>query len=232
MRAAMAMLKRRYRSELKTSLDFSGPWQLLAATMLSAQSQDRQVNIVTKGLFKAYPRIDDFSRLRPAQLYNYIGSLGLYRGKAKHIIGAAKMLKKQFNSEVPDSMEELVKLPGVGRKTANVVLYNAFGKNEGIAIDTHCITVANRLMLAKGRNPEKIEKALMRITPKDEWCEVTHMFIALGRDVCTAKRKICSKCVLNRMCPSSDAKTEGRYANRNGPAGSWPCSVCWDFYNR
>ena len=206
MRTVMVLLRRRYRAELKTSLDFSDPWQLLVATILSAQSQDRQVNIVTKGLFNAYPKMEDFSGLRPAQLYSHIGSLGLYRSKAKHIIGAAKMLRGQFNSKVPDKMEQLVLLPGVGRKTANVVLYNAFGKNDGMAIDTHCITVANRLVLAEGTDPKKIEKALMLITPRREWGDVTHMFIALGRDVCTARKKICKECVLNKMCPSSDAK--------------------------
>ncbi len=206
MRTVMTLLKRRYGSELKTSLDFSSPWQLLIATMLSAQSQDRQVNIVMKRMFREYSSIEDFSELKPNQLYRYIGSLGLYRNKAKHIIGTAKLLKEEFSSKVPDTMEQLIKLPGVGRKTANVVLFNAFGKNEGIAIDTHCITVVNRLMLAKGSNPEKIEKAMMRITPQNEWGNVTHMFIALGRDVCTARKKICSECALKSICPSSDAK--------------------------
>lgn len=202
---AIGLLKKRYKKEMETSLHFQTPWQLLVATILSAQSQDSQVNVVTEGLFKRYPKVDDYCAIRPSQLYRHIGSLGLYRNKARNIVNAARMLEKRFGSVVPDTMEQLIQLPGVGRKTANVVLYNAFGKTEGIAIDTHCITVANRLLLIKSKNPEKIEKRFMAITPKNEWGNVTHLFIALGRDTCTARRKFCGRCALRGICPSSDA---------------------------
>lgn len=198
-------LKGRYKYDMHTFLVFSNPWELLVATMLSAQSQDSQVNKATVKLFKRYRKVEDYARLRPTDLYKYVSSIGLYRGKAKNIIATAKIIKGQFGSKVPRTIAELVTLPGVGRKTANVVLANAHGINEGIAIDTHCITVANRLGIIKSRNPVKIEEKLMRIVPKSEWGNVNHLFIALGRDTCTARRKFCDRCVLKDICPSSDA---------------------------
>lgn len=199
-------LKKKYRKEMITSLAYSNPWELLVATMLSAQSQDSQVNKVTVSLFKKYPTIEKFSNLKPKQLYPYIGSLGLYRNKAKNIIKTAKILKKDFNSKVPSTMEELTTLNGVGRKTANVVLANAFNINVGIAIDTHCITVANRLGLARTKDAKKIEEKLMPLLERKEWGNLTHLFIALGRDTCTARTKYCERCVLKDICPSSIAK--------------------------
>ena len=196
-------LKKRYKGEMRTSLHHSNPWELLVATVLSAQAQDKHVNEVTEVLFKKYTEVEDYCKLRPSDLYRYIKSIGLYKGKAKNIVNAAKRIKKDFCSEVPRSMDELVTLPGVGRKTANVVLANAFGINSGIAIDTHCITVTNRLGFVKTENPVKIEKHLMVLFPKDEWSNVTHLFIALGRDVCTARAKHCERCVLGLICPSS-----------------------------
>lgn len=174
--------------------------------MLSAQSQDAQVNKLTPGLFKRYPKINDYVGLKPRQLYPYVGKVGLYRNKSKNIINAARYLGKNLNGKVPNTIEKLVLLPGVGRKTANVVLANYFGKNHGIAIDTHCITVANRLFLYNTKNAEKIERKLMGFVPQEEWGNVNNLFIALGRDVCTARRKYCSKCVLNDICPSSEVK--------------------------
>lgn len=199
------LLKRRYGKNLGTSLSHSNEWQLLVATMLSAQAQDRQVNKVTKALFKRYKSIGDFASLKPAQLYPYIGGIGLYRGKARNIIGTAKILRNDFGSKVPSTIAELTLLPGVGRKTANVVISNAFGINEGIAIDTHCITVANRLGLASTKDPKKIEQGLMRLVEREDWGNITHLFIALGRDTCTARKKHCERCILRRICPSSDA---------------------------
>ena len=202
----LRLLRKRYGSTLKTMLEHSNPWELLVATILSAQSQDLQVNKVTKLLFKKYPSVKSYAGLRPQALYPYIGSIGIYRNKAKNIVGSAKAIVKDFNGKVPSTMAQLITLPGVGRKTANIVLSNAFGISEGIAIDTHCIVVSNRLGLSKTRNAEKIETILMQIVPKKDWNSINHMFIALGRDVCTARRKYCSECVLNRICPSSDTR--------------------------
>ncbi|MFI5412550.1 MAG: endonuclease III domain-containing protein, partial [Candidatus Micrarchaeales archaeon] len=157
-------------------------------------------------LFKAYKTPQQFAKLRPTQLYKYLKTVGLYRGKTKNIINSAKTITKDFDGKVPKTMEELITLPGVGRKTANVVLSNAYGENHGIAIDTHCITVTNRLFKINTTNAEKIEKAMMDIIPKHDWANFTHLFIALGRDVCTSRTKYCSKCVLNDICPSSDVK--------------------------
>ncbi len=199
-------LKRKYREEMVTSLDFVNPWELLVSTMLSAQCTDVQVNKATPALFRKYPDAKSTARLRPAQLYPYVKTLGFYRMKAKHMVGAAKFIQNNFGGKFPTTMENLVQLPGVGRKTANVVLSNAFGMHHGIAIDTHCITVANRLFLYNTTDAEKIERRLMEIVPKKDWRNVSHLFIALGRDVCTARRKYCSDCALKDICPSSDAK--------------------------
>lgn len=199
-------LKVRYRREMRTSLAHTNPWELLVATILSAQSQDRQVNKVTRALFKRYRSIKAYGALRPRDLHLYVRSIGLYRNKAKNIINAAKLLEKNFSSKVPGSMKELMTLPGVGRKTANVVLANAFGINAGIAIDTHCITVSNRLGFVKTKNPERIEDRLMKLFPNSEWGNITHLFIALGRDACTARIKHCDRCVLNDICPSSNVR--------------------------
>jgi endonuclease-3 len=203
--SVILLLKKRYRWELQTALSHESPWQLLVATILSAQSQDAQVNRATKPLFKRYPNVGDYVKMRPTALYKHINTIGLYRGKGKNILKTAKIITKRFGSRVPETMEGLITLPGVGRKTANVVLCDAYGISEGIAIDTHCITVANRLGLVRTRNPVKIENKLMGLAPKSEWSNINHMFIALGRDTCTARRKYCERCVLNRICPSSDA---------------------------
>jgi len=206
MNEVLALLRKRYGKRLRTSLDHSNEWQLLVATMLSAQAQDRQVNKVTKRLFSKYNDIEDFASLKPQQLYPYIGSIGLYRGKARKIVNTAKILKRDFKLKIPRTIAGLTTLPGVGRKTANVVISNAFGINEGIAIDTHCITVANRLGVANTKDPKKIEQGLMKITDKKDWGDLTHLFIALGRDTCTARKKYCESCILRHICPSSDAR--------------------------
>ncbi|MEM3202412.1 MAG: endonuclease III [Candidatus Micrarchaeaceae archaeon] len=200
----LLMLKKKYAKEMHTSLEFSSPWQLLVATILSAQTQDASVNNATKKLFAIYPRPQDYIHLKNKDLEKYIKSIGLYRSKAKYIIGAAKIIVDKFKGSVPSSMEELLKLPGVGRKTANVVLSNAFNINEGIAVDTHCIVVSNRLGLAKGDNATNVERELMQNIDKKDWKNITHLFIALGRDTCTAKKKHCDRCVLQNICPSSE----------------------------
>ncbi|MGC8687385.1 MAG: endonuclease III [Candidatus Micrarchaeia archaeon] len=199
----LSRLKRKYGNRPKTRLKFLTPWQLLVSTILSAQATDASVNKATSRLFKLYKTPEDFAKLKPSQLYAFTKSIGLYKGKSSNIIKTAKILVKNFNSKVPKSISKLVLLPGVGRKTANVVLSEAYGINEGIAIDTHCITVSNRLGLTDSKNPEKIERVLMDIVPNSEWGSITNLFIALGRDTCTAKNRHCSKCVLKDICPSS-----------------------------
>ena len=199
-------LKRRYARQMRTSMDHSSPWELLVATVLSAQAQDSSVNLVTPKLFKAFKSIKDFSNANPSRLYPYVRSIGLYRTKSKNIVNAARMIMAEYSGKVPDSMDDLVRLPGVGRKTANVVLSNAFGINSGIAIDTHCITVSNRLGIARTSKPEAIEKVLMKHLPQSEWANISHLLIALGRDTCTARLKHCDVCVLNDICPSSTTR--------------------------
>jgi endonuclease-3 len=206
LRLVLRLLKKRYGKEMHTFLEFSSPWQLLVATILSAQAQDAQVNRATTKLFQDYPKVEDYANMTTRELYRYIRTIGLYRGKGKNIIKTAKIIVRQFDSKVPKTIDELVTLPGVGRKTANVVLANAHGIHEGIAIDTHCITVANRLGFARSKNPVKIEQNLMAISDRSEWSNINHLFIALGRDTCTARRKYCEACVLRHVCPSSDAK--------------------------
>ena len=196
-------LKQRYRKEMKTSLEFTNPFELLISTILSAQTTDRQVNIVTKGLFREYGTVDAMAHANVARVRSYIKSIGLYRNKANNVVAAAKYLLEHYDGKVPRSIEELIKIPGVGRKTANVVLSNAYGINEGIAIDTHCITVSNRLGLARSKDPRRIEEDLMKYVDAKEWNNISHLFIALGRDVCTARAKHCERCVLNDICPSS-----------------------------
>ncbi len=206
MSVILARLKKRYKDEMETSLDYVNPWELLVSTILSAQCTDAQVNKATPALFKRYSDPKSTARLRPSQLYPYVKTLGFYRNKAKNIVGAARGIQSSFGGKVPKTMEQLLQLPGVGRKTANVVLSNAFGSHHGIAIDTHCITVSNRLFLYNTENAEKIEQHLMKIVPKKDWGNLTHLFIALGRDVCTARKKYCERCVLNDICPSSMVK--------------------------
>ena len=196
-------LKKRYMGEMRTFLIHSNAWELLVATMLSAQAQDAQVNRITPKLFRKYGTVMEYTKLRPSELYKYTGSIGLFRSKSKNIVNAAKAIASRFDGRVPSTIEELTTLPGVGRKTANVVLANYFGKNHGIAIDTHCITVSRRLFLFRTRNAEKIERKLMEYVPRKDWGNINNLFIALGRDVCTARIKRCENCVLKDICPSS-----------------------------
>ena len=201
-----ARLKKRYLEQMKTTLEHSSPWELLVATVLSAQAQDASVNEVTPRLFRRFDSIKKFASARPSDLYPCVRSIGLYRGKSKNIVNSAKAIMSRFRGNVPMSMEELVTLPGVGRKTANVVLSNAFGINSGIAIDTHCITVSNRLGLVHTKDPKRIEAKLMSILPQKEYGNISHLFIALGRDACTARKKHCDRCVLKDICPSSTSR--------------------------
>jgi len=206
-KALMAEIIKRLKKEfpvLKSALDFSNPFQLLVATILSAQTTDSHVNKVTETLFRKYKSVRDFSGADPAVLEKDVSSVNFYRNKAKNIQNAAKMIIEKFNGEVPRTMEELVSLPGVARKTGNIVLYNAFGITDGIAVDTHVIRLANRLGLTKHDDPVKIEKDLMEIAPKKEWGNLTHLLIYHGRKTCQARKMMHSECVLRDICPSKD----------------------------
>lgn len=168
-------------------LHYSNNLELLVAVMLSAQCTDKQVNKVTEKLFKKYKTLDDYVRARPKEFEKDIYSTGFYRNKTRHILGAAKMLKKEFGGEVPRTMAEMVLLPGVSRKTANVVLGNAYGVVEGIAVDTHVRRLALRMGLTTERDPKKIERDLMQLLPKKEWFRFTYLMIEYGRQYCPAR---------------------------------------------
>ncbi len=196
------LLKKKYPG-VKIALDYSNPMELLVATILSAQCTDKKVNEVTKTIFKKYRTPEDYLNVPQEELEKDIYSTGFYRNKAKNIKELSKILVKDFSSKVPDTMEDLLKLPGVARKTANIVLSGAFGKIEGIAVDTHVKRVSARLGLTSNKDPEKIEKDLMKIVPRHEWDIFAFLLINHGRNICVAKKPLCEKCVLNKICPSA-----------------------------
>jgi endonuclease-3 len=185
-----------------TELNFKNPLELLIATILSAQCTDKRVNMVTPLLFKKYRSAKDYAAALPGELENAIKSTGFFNSKAKSIRGAAAAIAKKFGGKVPDSMEHLRELPGVGRKTANVVLGNAFGINEGIVVDTHVIRLSQRLGLTKHKDPEKIEQDLMKLVPKEHWTNWSHWLIWHGRRRCFARKPDCANCEVFRLCPS------------------------------
>ena len=194
-------LKREY-PEPKTALNFKNPFELLVATVLSAQATDIHVNKVTENLFKKYKSIKDYADVPLETLQKDVSSINFYRTKAKNIHESAKMIIQNFNSKVPATMEELITLPGVARKTANIILSSAYGINEGIAVDTHVKRLAKRLGLTKNEDPVKIEKDLMGLTPKSEWGNLSHLLIFHGRKICRAKKPNHKECVLYDICPS------------------------------
>lgn len=198
-------LLEREHSDAKIALHYTNPLELLVATILSAQCTDERVNMVTKTLFKKYAKVEDYANADLKELEQDIKSTGFYRNKAKNIKKTSQLLVEKYHSKVPETMEELLELPGVARKTANIVLANAFGVVEGVAVDTHVRRLAQRLGLSGNDDPGKIEKDLMRIVPKDKWMRITDLLIFHGRRVCTAKRPNCTACVLNKICPSAFA---------------------------
>jgi endonuclease-3 len=197
----LTLLKKEY-PDATTALLHRNPLELLTATILSAQCTDARVNIVTETLFKKYKTASDFARADLKALQKDVRSTGFYRNKAKNIIGAAKMIVKDFNGTVPDSMEKLIQLPGVARKTANIVLSHGYGKIEGIAVDTHVRRLSLRLGLTKDDDPVKIEAALMKVALKKDWPHLSDLLIAHGRAVCAATKPKCPECVLGYLCPS------------------------------
>lgn len=184
-------------------LDYDTPYHLLITVILSAQTTDAGVNKVTPILFERFPEPGDLAGADPAEVEEIVRPTGFFRNKTKSIIGAARMIVTEYGGEVPDTMEGLISLPGVARKTANIVISNAFGKVEGIAVDTHVFRLAHRLGLSGENDPDKIERDLMEVFPREEWFHVNYRFIDHGRAICTAKRPACGICKLNDICPSA-----------------------------
>ncbi|MEJ7814831.1 MAG: endonuclease III [Rubrobacter sp.] len=199
----IARLKAEY-PDARTELDWSNPLELLVATILSAQTTDVQVNRVTESLFAKYRKAEDYADAALDVLEEDIRPTGFYRNKARSLRGMARALVEEHGGEVPRTMPELVALPGVGRKTANVVLGNAFGTNEGIVVDTHVRRVSNRLGLTESKDPVKIEQDLMGVVPEEDWTIFSHLLILHGRRTCKARKPDCPNCVLNHICPSAE----------------------------
>jgi len=189
--------------DAKIALRYSNPLELLVATILSAQATDEQINKITPSLFKKYKKAEDYANVDVKELEQDIKSSGFYHNKARNIKNCCKMLVDKYNSRVPKTMEELLELPGVARKTANIVLTNAYGIVAGVAVDTHVRRLAQRLGLTENDDPNKIEADLMNIVPKEKWMRITDLLIFHGRQVCVAKKPKCDICVLNKICPSA-----------------------------
>ena len=198
------LLEKEHR-DAKIALHYSNPLQLLVATILSAQATDEQINKITPRLFKKYKTAEDFANADLKELEQDIKSSGFYHNKARNIKNCCRMLVEKYSSQVPRTMDELLELPGVARKTANIVLANAYGVVEGVAVDTHVRRVAQRLGLSDHDDPAKIELDLMKIVPNDKWMHITDLLIFHGRRVCTAKKPNCAGCVLNKICPCAFA---------------------------
>jgi endonuclease-3 len=198
----LALLKLEY-PDAHCELDYRTPYELLVATILSAQCTDVRVNLVTPGFFCRYPTAALLARAGRGEVEELIRSTGFFRNKAKSLIGMAQALVQRHGGEVPREMEALRVLPGVGRKTANVVLGNAFGINEGVTVDTHVARLAGLLKLTRQKTPEKIERDLMALLPREDWTLFSHLLIWHGRRVCIARRPRCAECVVSRLCPSA-----------------------------
>ena len=198
----LARLKELY-PDAKCALDHRNAFELLCATILSAQCTDARVNLVTPVLFARYPTPFDLARANPADVEEIIKSTGFFRNKTRSLIGMALALVAEHGGEVPRTMEELRKLPGVGRKTANVILGNAYNINEGVTVDTHVTRLSRLLGLSKEKDPERIESELMALFPQESWGLLSHLLIFHGRNVCIARRPRCSDCALARLCPSA-----------------------------
>ncbi|MCG3217230.1 MAG: endonuclease III [Candidatus Heimdallarchaeota archaeon] len=200
-RKIISLLEEYYPSFKGGLVHYSSPFQLLVAAILSAQSTDKQVNAITKELFSKFPDPQSFSSSSLLEIEQAIASVGLYKNKARFIYNLSLCLIQDYNSEVPTTLDELVKLPGIGRKTANVLLNDWFEIHEGIAVDTHVKRISFRLGFTKNTNPEKIEKNLMEIVPQDKWGCITHLLISHGRAICKAQKPKCNACFLLSDCP-------------------------------
>ncbi|GAC1433086.1 MAG: hypothetical protein NVS1B11_00580 [Terriglobales bacterium] len=190
--------------DVTCALTHKSAWELLVATILSAQSTDVRVNMVTPELFRKYPTVEDFAALQPEDLQADIRSTGFFRNKSKSVVGAAKRVVSEFKGQVPETMDELLTLPGVARKTANVVLGTWFAKGEGIVVDTHVHRISRRVELTQNHDPQKIERDLMQVIPPEKWIIFAHQLIWLGRKLCIARRPKCAECPLETICHAGD----------------------------
>lgn len=206
----------------KTALRHDNSLQLLVATILSAQCTDKRVNMVTPILFGRYQTAKDFAASNINELETIIHSTGFYKNKAKNIRGCCRMLVEGFHGVVPDTMEKLVRLPGVGRKTANVILGSAFGKNEGVCVDTHVMRLSQRIGLSRHKDPIRIERDLMKITPQEEWTHITHYLIEHGRKICNARKPKCTECVIRIFCRYYMSTISRRPPTKNMTDGRMP----------
>jgi len=205
-REVIRRLKRVY-PDAKCSLTHTNPFELLIATILSAQCTDERVNIVTADLFRKYRQPEDYLKVPARELEKDIQSTGFFRNKTKSIQGTSKLLTEEYGGQVPQTMDELLELPGVARKTANVVLGNAFGIKAGVVVDTHVTRLSHRLNFTQQKTAEKIEQDLIGIVPKKDWVIFPHLMIYHGRKVCKARNPLCAECVVEKQCPSSYLKT-------------------------
>jgi endonuclease-3 len=202
--AIVRLLRRRY-GQARTSLDFGSPLEILVATILAAQCTDERVNTITPGLFRRFPTAEALARADRTELEGIIRPAGFFRNKAKAIVGAASRIVETYGGVVPDSMAELVTLPGVARKTANIVLSAGYGKAEGIAVDTHAGRLARRLGLSREEDPVKVERDLMALLPRKDWLDFNVLLVEHGRALCTARNPKCPECFLKTLCPSAGA---------------------------
>jgi endonuclease-3 len=198
----IAILEKEY-PHSRTALEFETPFQILVATILSAQCTDERVNKLTPALFRKYPTVEAFAKADRAELERDIRPTGFFRNKAKSIIGASAKIVRDFEGRVPDTMAELVTLPGVGRKTANIVLSAGFGKAEGIAVDVHVKRLSERLRLSRQEDPDKIERDLLRLVPEKHWLDFNYLLVNHGRAICRARKPKCPECRLAELCPSA-----------------------------
>ena len=196
-------LLRRHYPQARTALEYRSPLEILVATILAAQCTDERVNRITPGLFRKYPSAEALAGADRAELETDIRSAGFFRNKAKSIVGAAKRIVEAYGGAVPDSMAELLTLPGVARKTANIVLSAGYGKAEGIAVDTHAGRLARRLGLSRHDDPVKVERDLMALVPREDWLDFNFLLVEHGRAVCQARKPDCPGCFLRRLCPSA-----------------------------
>lgn len=201
-REIIRLLRRRY-PRSRTALEFRSPFEIMVATILAAQCTDERVNRITPALFRKYPSPADFAAADRGELERAIRPTGFFRNKAKNIIGASRRIVEEYGGAVPDAMADLVTLPGVARKTANIVLSAGYGKAEGIAVDTHARRLSQRLGLSREDDPVKIERDLMAVVPKEDWLDFNFLLVDHGRAVCQARKPKCPECFLRKLCPAA-----------------------------
>ncbi len=206
-RKVLELLKQRY-PHPETHLEACSPWELMIATILAAQCTDKRVNEVTPELFRRWPGPSELAEASLAEVEEVVKPTGFYRNKAKHIIAAGKMVRDKFGGEPPRTMQELIQIPGVARKTANIVLWGGYGINEGLAVDTHVKRISGRLGLTTHTDPVHIEQDLMKLFPREEWGDVNHRLVWFGRHICDARRPLCEQCEMAEFCPSAAGMTK------------------------